>query len=366
MKKYILSCMVLLGLTVVSCDSSEAVLSPSNSDRDRVESKIDLSNPNIKRIYTDFNVGILYEYDNVLDFAYTASTANQAELWEQVEIPQIKTLFTDTSSILGMSYKQYVNTAVDFLSTSIFSKFDPNGEIATLMPYKVLISESIFSEKEVIGETSDVITTSEERFKSTPRYGLRTVYNDHSIVFSLNLDEIDGDEEEYTKDNFYILLSRIISMHNLGERLPNSFFAGKDVYYNQEIEPIYREERNLGEDKRVDVIDKNWIYAKGFVDAQYFYNGSSGLRTYNQYYDEDGNRLPSRITHTKAIRPSYEFIKNRDNDVRSYLNELIFRDADEILAFPQNIQDNLKALYDLLTGLGVDLTAINPELSVFN
>ncbi|CAM1339512.1 hypothetical protein [Tenacibaculum aestuarii] len=366
MKKYILLCMVLLGLTVASCDSSEAPLSPSNSDKDRVESQLDLSNPTIKKLYADFNVGVLYEYDNVLDFAYVASSSTQAELWGGVEIPQIKTLFADPSVSVGMSYKQYVNTAIEFLNTSLFSYFDPNGEIATLMPPKVLISESVFSESLIVGNTGDVLTTSEERYKSTAQYGQRTIYNDHSIVFGLNLNEIDGDEDEYTKDNFYIFLSRIISTHKLGDRLPNSFFAGKDVYYNQEMEPIYREEQNLGEEKRVDVIDKNWFYSKGFIDAQYFYNGSSGLRSYNQYYDEDGNRLPTRIRHTKAIRPSYEFISGKDQDVRSYLNELMFRDADEISAFPQKIQDNLKALYDLLTGLGVDLIAINPELSVLN
>ena len=362
--------MALLALVVVSCDSSEAVLSPSNSDKDRVESQLDLSNPTIKKLYADFNVGELYEYDHILDFAYVASSATQSELWGEVEIPQIRTLFTDSLGVMKADtipyYKQYVNTAVEFLNTSLFSYFDPNGEIATLMPPKVLISESVFSESQIVGAPGEVLTTSEERYKSTARYGQRTVYNNHSIVFGLNLNEIDGDEDEYTKDNFYIFLCRIIETHKLADRLPNSFFAGKDVYYNQELEPIYREENNIGEEKNVYVIDKDWLFSKGFIDAIYFYNHPSGLRTYTQFNDEDGNRLPTRIRHLKAVRPSYEFIKDRDNDVRSYLNELMFRDADEFLAFPQNIQDNLKALYDLLTGLGVDLIAINPELSVFN
>lgn len=45
---------------------------------------------------------------------------------------------------------------------------------------------------------------------------------------------------------------------------------------------------------------------------------------------------------------------------------MIYRDADEFLEFPQNIQDNLKALLDLFTDLGIDILALNPDLEVLN
>lgn len=93
------------------------------------------------------------------------------------------------------------------------------------MPHKVLISESIFSNGNIPG--GKVLTESEERFSSSNQYGQRAVFNRHSIVFALNQDEFQNDPEGYTKDNFYIFLTRLMNMHNCMHNFLNPFLLPK-------------------------------------------------------------------------------------------------------------------------------------------
>ena len=353
--------LVLIGLGFVSCDS-EDTLTPSNADEDRVLSQIDLSNPDIQNWYTNYGMGVLFEYDNIMDFAYVASSSSEASVWGQVEIPEIKTLFVNDPAGYG-AYKEEVTS---FLSDELFKYFKPNSKIANLMPYKVLLSESVFSPSSVPGETSHVLTESDSRYSSDAQNGLRSIYNDHSIVFGVNLNEVALDQDKFIKDNFYILLSRIMRMHNLYDLVPEEFYGAKSIYYGYEMEPIYREENGIGDDKLVFVIDKDWFYELGFIDAKYFFN--SELATIYQYYDEDGNYLGviGSITHPRAIAPDDDFVADKGEDVRAYLNEMIHRNASQILAFPQIVRNNMKILLNLFTDWGVDIVALNPDLEVLN
>lgn len=360
---------MLLMVSLTACHNEDE-LEASNKDVDRVTSQIDVSIADVERFYADYNMGLLFEYDQNLDFAYVASSDSEALIWGDMEIPQVSTLFDNdnTGVVLPENkavYQQYKTDIAALLDNSVFKFFKPNTTIAGLMPYKVLVSESIFSPRNVAGEASDVITESEGRFSSDANSQLRTVYNNNSMVFGVNLSDI-GDETEFSKDNFFIFFSRILRMHNLYDAIPESFYANKDAYYGLEMEPVYREELDIADEKLVFVIDKDWFYAKGFITAKYFYD--SGLGTIYQQYDEDGNYLgiSGQIRHYDAIAPSDEFVEDEGEDVRAYLNEMIYRTGDEILAFPQNIQDNMKLLLDLFTGWGVDMLAVNPDLEVLN
>lgn len=365
MKNTITICLVLISLLAVSC-VSEDTLTPSLKDEDRVGSQIDLSNPVISRLYEDFDMGLLYEYQDTLDFAYIASSDAAAEVWASVEIPMIKTLFVGDGEVLGSDteYKAYVEEVVTMLDTTVLTYFDPAKKIGSLMPKKVLLSSSIYSVGTISGDPALILVESDSRFSSSPRNNLRTIFNRHAIVFNVNKEDAQKDLEEYSLDNFYILLSRIMGMHNLYDEIPEAFYNGKSSYYNQEMEAIYREENGIADEKTVYVVDKDWFYSKGFVDANYFFS-RTGLRTYYQYYDEDGNRLPSYIKHERAILPSYSFVADRAVDVRSYINEMIHRDESELLAFPENIQENMRLLLETFDEWGVNLVGINPDLAVF-
>ncbi|WP_053975846.1 hypothetical protein [Mangrovimonas xylaniphaga] len=373
MKKNSILYLLLVAFISVSCDKEDNV-EPSYLDEDRVGSQIDLSDPTIKKWYTDLNMGVLYEYDSILDFAYVAGTSNQATAWERIEIPEIRTRFENEAGVIPSDqiseYEAYKSSVTTFLDTSLFKYFEASKTIVNYMPYKVLISNYVYSPNGVSGEARDVLVESESRKNNSTEGDLRAVYNDHSIVFGVDLDEFTSEStiDTYSKDAFYIFLSRIISMHNLIDIIPAEFFDGKSEYYGQNMEAIYREETEVPDDKLVFVVDREWFYSKGFIDARYFYNSPTGLTTFIQTVDEDGNSLSviNYIRHQNAIVVTYDFVEDKLTDVRSYLSEMIHRNASEIEAFPENIQNNMKLLLDTFTSLGIDIISVNPDLEVLN
>ena len=54
MKKYFLIPILLVAFFMSSCESTEVELHPSNVDTDRILSQIDLSNPVVQKLYTNF------------------------------------------------------------------------------------------------------------------------------------------------------------------------------------------------------------------------------------------------------------------------------------------------------------------------
>ncbi|OMP30160.1 hypothetical protein [Mangrovimonas sp. DI 80] len=373
MKKHNILFLLLIAIIAISCENEDN-LEPSYLDEDRVASQIDVSDPIINKWYTDLNMGVLYEYDSILDFAYVAGTSNQATTWARIEIPEIRTRFENEAGLIPADqiseYESYKASVTTFLDTALFKYFDASKTIANYMPYKVLISNYVYSPNSVSGEARDVLIESESRKSSSTEGDLRAVYNDHSIVFGVDLDEFTSEStiNKYSKDAFYILVSRIISMHNLIDLIPAEFFEGKSEYYAQNMEAIYREETEVPDDKLVFVVDREWFYSKGFIDAKYFYNSPTGLTTFIQTVDEDGNSLSiiNYIRHRNAIVVSYDFVEDELTDVRSYLSEMIHRNATEIEAFPENIQNNMKLLLDTFTSLGIDIMSVNPDLEVLN
>jgi hypothetical protein len=84
---------------------------------------------------------------------------------------------------------------------------------------------------------------------------------------------------------------------------------------------------------------------------------------WEKVYHDDGSY--TWVKHYDALKPNFTFVADEEEDLRSYINELMFRDADELAAFPENIKSNLMIIYELVTSWGVDLDAINPELEEF-
>ncbi len=351
---------ILLVGIMYSCQKEDS-LEPSYADEDRVASQVDLSNARVKDIYEQFNVGVLYEYDDTLDFAYTAEEADVSALWGSVELPEIKTLFADSLGELSEDtmayYMAYVDAAIQFVDTAIFQRFDPNSTVITRFPKKVLVAKSIFAESKTY---LTPLTDSESRISSATNGTLAMVYNRHSFVVSYAPDQVNKYLSKYILNDFYVFFDYVMELNDLYAKIPESFYEGKENYYGLEMDDPYREEMGIAEDSTYVVVDKDWVYSKGFIDAKYFYNGTTGLGT---VYD---NSTTPRTTYLKAFKPTYDFVADLETDVRSYVNEMLHRNATEIAAFPENIQENMRTLYNLFTSWGVDFKSLNPDLEVLN
>lgn len=352
---------ILLVGILYSCQKDEDILEPSYADIDRVASQVDLSNETVKTIYENFDVGVLYQYDDTLDFAYTGQEADVSALWGSVEIPEIITAFQDSLGNMSPDtvsyYEEYVRAAIAFVDTAIFQRFDPASTVITKLPRKVLIAESIYAEN----RTNLVpLIESESRSSRYTDGALSMVYNNHSFVVAYNPDEVERDLKSYILDDFYVFFCRVMEMNDLYALIPSSFSEGKEAYYGQEMESFYREEMGIDDETRVYSVDRDWVYSKGFIDAIYFYYTPYGLGTVYDYSTGE------RVRITKGFKPTYDFVSGLQTDVRSYISEMLHRDADEIAAFPANIRENMRTLYNLFTSWGVDFKSLNPDLEVLN
>lgn len=365
MKKICLLFGILLSTVFISCQGEEDLLTPSLKDVDRVGTQIDLSKPIVKNLKDNFNLGLLYEYNATLDFAYSAETSVAAARWGAVEIPEMKSKFLDANGEFPVgntqAYQDRVDLALTFVNESLFKYFKPNSFIATKMPYKVLLSESIYAEQPV---SQDPIIESDSRVNSSGKFDLYSVYNNNAIVINVNKNMVAASLAKIRNDNFYVFLSRIMEMHNLYALVPKAFSEGKTPYYGQVMETSYRTELNKGPERTIYIIDKNWFYGKGFIDAKYFYNNPLGLGTVTVTKDELGNTILPPLSYPKGLRPTYVFVSGLKKDVRSYLNEMIHRNATEINAFPAITKNNMRILITLFQEWGVDILEFNPALKV--
>lgn len=360
---------VILSALLVSCTNSEDALTPSLKDIDRVATQIDLSNPVVAQLYEDFNTGLLYTYEADRDFRYIANTVQLATTYDNLDMPQLKDRFLDETGNVPeaseVAYQANVDNAIAFVNSKIFQYFRPNSTIASLMPRTVLISDGL--DAGTLLRNSYASTEGDSRAGKTAIDALHAAYNENSIVINVKPEDITANATLMGKDDFYIFLIRIMEMHNLFAKVPASFSEGKDAYYGLEMETPFRTENgySLTDIPTSYIIDKAWFYSKGFIDAQYFYNGTTGLGTVAPLRTPDGTSIPTpRPSYTKAIRPNYIFVADMQTDVRSYINEMIHRNSSEFTAFPANIKANIVMLTNLLDSWGVDIKSVNPALNV--
>ncbi len=380
MKKYILA-FGILSVVMTAC-SKEDDLTPSLEDRDRAIELADQSKPLVKRLVEKFNCGLLYEYDANQDFRYTAEGLSETEKWNDIEMPTIKEdRFTDKDgnsidefeyimnfpdrSITISSYEEHVDAALSFLDTTLFAYYLENSKIAECFPNKILLASQLRAGKET---GLEALTISDSRIASYTRdKSLRSVYNRNSIVFNGNMKDIAPSYDTYKKDNFYVFTVRMMDMYDLYKEFPDELFTSVEPFYGDTIGEAYGLEAPYLYSPYIPV---EWYHELGFIDTKYFNQWEVAYKrdySTNEYYDPY-IKSSSGFGSSNRIRPRHMFLMNREEDIRSFLNELIHRSAvsdryklgfDDL---PENMRLRSRAMADVFISLGIDLRALNPEI----
>lgn len=117
---YIYLALCFCGITVASCNEDEDT-TPSMADTDRLETLIDTSNPDIMEIKEKYGTYMLYEFDQILDFAYQFE---EASAWRTAEITKLD--------------KADVPNAVSFLKENFLNCYN-DEMLTTYLPRKLLL-----------------------------------------------------------------------------------------------------------------------------------------------------------------------------------------------------------------------------------
>lgn len=127
MRKYSLYLLIGVFCLLWSCSDDEDV-TPSMKDEDRLEALVDKSNTDIMAFKEKYGTYILYEFDQLLDFAYQFE---QAATWRNAKLTYLE--------------KKDVPGAVSFLEKYFFNCYEDTVKL-NMFPRKFLICSKIYGE----------------------------------------------------------------------------------------------------------------------------------------------------------------------------------------------------------------------------
>jgi hypothetical protein len=388
----------LLSILITGC-YKEGDLKPSKSDINRVKELLDEDKPLIKKWYDTYNTAVLYEYSDSLDYIYTAGTQGGINIQVRVNLPQIKSLFINEDGELPTdsvaNYNSYVDKALVFLDTSLFNYLDAD-KIANMMPPTLLISSSLSTHNQQTISGLKVHFQGDYSMSSSTKNNFHSLFNNHSMVFNVNQENLQAGAENYFRDNFYLFICKLLEQNDLYDLFDNDIYKFSEPYLNQNILDTYK--ADFGEDieEWTDLTPKGkikteWFLSKGFVDAEGFNEGLFRTETV-PLLDEDGNyiiaesgdsvttyvKVDGSWKKVKAEKVGYlnidednekgdstTFLEDKENFIRSYINQILYRSYDELNAYPANIKTGLKITATTLIDWGIDIVSFNPELEQF-
>ncbi|WP_163710057.1 hypothetical protein [Mangrovibacterium lignilyticum] len=395
---------ILMGLLATACQEDE--LTPSLADVNRVDVLMEQqgeygAQPLIEEWYSTYNTAVLFEYQDTLDFIYQAGSQSANDAWNDLDFPQIRSLFETEDGALPADsiaqYMAYVEQGLAFLDTTLFAYIQPGSQIASMMPPTILISASLGG-----ASTGGFVSEGDYGVSSNDEYNYHALFNSHAMIFNVNKENLELGTESYMMDNFYLFICKLYEQNDLYELFDDEIYKYSEPYFNMVIEDAYIEDYGDDETQWTELtpngeIPLAWFLSKGFVDAAGFYG--FGFKTYKETTyptDEDGNYIAAGTGDAygyvkdadgnyirdengklfKALKvyvyhdyidisTSSTFLEDKDEFIRSYTNQLLYRTYDELNAYPETIQTGLKLVANTLIDWGIDLVAFNPELEQF-
>ncbi|MFV0291206.1 MAG: hypothetical protein ACK5IJ_10005 [Mangrovibacterium sp.] len=386
MRKYILGLAALVAFA--SCQ--EDALTPSFADENRAYTAADMSKPIVKKTYDDFNCGLLYEYDENLDFRYTAENTNTASKWNSIDFPMMNTLaFEDAQgnlkeysfkfpdrTVTVNNYADYVNASLSFIDSTLFRYFDASKAVGSLFPSKILLSNDLVNNAPI---GFDFLQSSDSRSSDdTSLSYIRSVYNRNSIIFLGNLMDIAPTWEKYKKDNLYVFIYRMLTKNKWIDQMPEELFPESVTeLYGDTIGHVYgyrlttsNVEKEIGYDyipaAGEEAFNANvWYLEKGFIDSYYFNKVMAKFNT-----DGSITSITSDGFGTERKILIKHFFSSKTNDVLSFLNELIHRKAESNGVtigwndMPEAAKSRAKGFAQFYIDMGIDIIGINPDVAV--
>ncbi len=354
MNKIILLVFTCFSLLFVACEE-EAALSPSNLEINRLDTLVDLSKPLVKEYYEDYNRAILYDFNDTLDFIFHLGRNYMARNWSQLTLIKLK--------------PEQVDSALSYLDTTLFSYFKNeinfNGktyrstQIKQWLPRTMLVYHTI--ENRGAASTSipyPLMSESDDAPYNTSGV-LHTLYNDNGFAFAVNPAKYAASAitaNEIRNDNFYQVLCYVLERRDLYDSISEAFRQISVSYYGRNMVDVYLEDGyELHETSRKLFLAYGetgykdstiiWLSEKGFVFTDNMKLGSS-------HYGSDGYLLDTDVFWT------YQ------EDVRTYVNEIIFGVEEELVLYAEPTKEKLRILIETFMEWGVDVVAFNPALNV--
>lgn len=340
MNKYIF--FWILGLLFASaCNKEDYDVSPSLCEIDWVDS-LDMTNPKVKAYYEKYGIGLLTRFDTIRDFHY-----NITGLWDRFKLTKI----TDPVE---------VDSCITYLEEAFFKYFTNDDFIRKYFPRKLILAKEVYLDYTYNNSWCPVTEESDVRVGEYAVNSLHSVYSKGAFAFSLKLNTINYNEENYNAykyDNLYIFLANVFELHDLYEEFGSDFylstmekcygrnFTGEGSAYSKK--GIYVEEGGSPDDL---VVDKYWYWDRGFVSTKTLNPVLTGK-----------NEGKVRLRTENGITSLYRF-PDKERDVRMLINQMFFVTREVWDSYPEVVKKRFAILMEKFDEWGIDVRALNPVM----
>ena len=303
---------ILTTIMLTACSEDEDNI-PSMADTDRMEQLVDHDNAYIENFKQKYGTYILYDFDDLIDFAYQFE---EASAWREAIVTHLK--------------KADVPAAIAFLkgfgNGSAFLDCYSDDLLKTLFPRKLLLCAKIES--------------SQNLGLSIPVDGIHTAVANMNSMSIARLDaaslasiDTESERKQYFQQLNYIFLAAYLVNSRNDLFVDKTFFEYSKAYYGTLIDENRKQASAFQKTGDPDK-DATGFYAK-FYDRGLFYPLGGDEET---YYD------------------------SRTNDLISYIHEFVFMDeatAKELKNF-EMMSEKVRILAQSLREIGVDIEKVNP------
>ena len=316
-----------------SCEEEE--VKPSFADEERLEKLLDLSKPLVKEYKEKYNVNILYDFHDTLDFKFGFYTLNPNQSWSKIDVTHLDSV-------------EVVDYALEKLDEMVFAYLKENFK--KRLPYKMLLADII-----ELGNTTPDNLISEP---DSPESGTVTaIGNPYSYMFAFNKESIESFSEAKIKTlrdvKLYHLISYVINKDNLYSEIPDAFYAPVNGLHGESVDSLAAAEEVLPVG--------TGPYAKYYTPDWYMSLGMA--LTVNSPKKSASTNYQMRL----SINSSLKFPDNQ-RDFRNFLYVMIFSKKTDLEKYylPSEVfSERMRIAMETLEDWGIDVLKINPALEMF-
>ena len=335
MKNWTLIYLLAIVLGIAACEDDN--LTPSFADEDRLPGLLDLSKPLVKEFKEKYDVNILYNYDDTLDFKFVMAPSGVTTQWGGIKITHLDSM-------------EIVDYALEKLDAMVMSYL--KDDFRKMLPRQILLADIVSSLSSAppdanIGE-SDYTETGTYTAFGNPYAAYMFAFNKASM-------------ERYSETNWansrnvklYNFISYVMNLRNLYEEIPESFYAPVAHLHGVSIDSIAELEDVLpvGQGSYRNYYTPEWYIGLGMVLTK----KSPNPRASAAY--------PMRL----MVGRDYKF-PTKERDFRNFLNLILYETEANLRTYylPSPLfKERLAIAMDTFEKWGIDVLRINPSLEMF-
>ena len=337
MKKITKYTLMLAGLLSFS-SCSEDDLAPSLTETDRMNELLDMNNPIVKDLKENYQVNLLTNFNDTLDFKFGFYTTTANERWEAIKITHLP------DEEVQYAIDQYNGEVLQFLSP----------EFKKMLPSKILLSQTT-DISDCHGNPDKTLARVDE-----PEEGYVTVIaNEYSYMCSYNKEGLEGATSQIKNTlrghKLYHMISTVMNRHKLFEAIPQAFKDPVKDFYGMSLDSLARMEPELPviPAYRPRYYKPEWYIGKGFAITK----NSPNTRNFTTVYERT-----LRIESQDCYVPYYS------DDFKNFVHLMCYGKESNFEKYYLKSPvfcERMRLAIETLEGWGVNIRAFNPYLEIF-